>query len=350
VQQKIGRKLQKDVISYQVLKRCTNNMSKYKHLDEKDRQVISRMLQADKTLREISLAIGVHYSTISREVKRNSSVIKGGKSVRYKPKLAQEFSDRRKKVKPKYTKLTNKMKRTIERYIRQSYSPDVIAGRLRLEGEEWVSHETIYQYIYKQANYLYTYLVRSHRKRLRRNGKYSNRGQIANRVFIEERPTIVEERSRFGDYEVDLMIGKNHQGALVVLSERKSRKIFIELCRSKEAKLVSEAIRKLLKKVEVRTITSDNGKEFTMHESLAEKINCDWYFANPYHSWEKGSVENGIKCIRKYLPKGTDLTQISNNYVKIIEDKLNNTPRKILGYKTPNEVFFNNFTFVALVA
>jgi IS30 family transposase len=102
--------------------------------------------------------------------------------------------------------------------------------------------------------------------------------------------------------------------------------------------------------VEVRTITSDNGKEFTMHESLAEKINCDWYFANPYHSWEKGSVENDIKCIRKYLPKGTDLTKISNNYVKIIEDKLNNTPRKILGYKTPNEVFFNNFTFVALVA
>jgi len=132
--------------------------------------------------------------------------------------------------------------------------------------------------------------------------------------------------------------------------ERKSRKVFIEQSRSEEDKHVSEVHRKVLKKVEVSTITIDNGKEFTMHESLAEKINCDWYFANPYHSWEKRGVENGIKCIRRYLPKGTDLTQISNNYVKIIEDKLNNTPRKILGYKTPNEVFFNKFTFVALVA
>lgn len=325
-------------------------MSKYKHLDEKDRQVISRMLQANKTLREISLAVGCHHSTISREIKRNSWVNQGGKSIRYKPKLAQEFSDRRKEIKPKFTKLNDNMRRTIERYIRQSYSPDVIAGRLKLEKKEWVSHETIYQYIYKEAKHLYTFLARSHRKRMRRNGKYSNRGQIPNRTFIDQRPAIVEGRNRFGDYEADLMIGKNHQGALVVLSERRSRKVFIELSRSKEAKLVSESILRLLKKVKVKTITSDNGKEFSMHQSLAQKINCDWYFANPYHSWEKGGVENGIKCIRKYLPKGTDLTQISNNYVKIIEDKLNNTPRKILGYKTPNEVFFNNFTFVALVA
>ena len=325
-------------------------MSKYKHLEEKDRQIISRMLEADKTIREIGEVLGVHYSTISREIKRNSSIVKDGNTERYKPKLAQLFSDRRKSIKPKHTKLTNEMRRTIERYIEQSYSPDVIAGRLKLEGKDWVSHETIYQYIYKKANHLYTYLARSHRKRLRRNGKYSNRGQIPNRVFIEERPSIIEERSRFGDYEVDLMIGKNHKGALVVLSERKSRRIFIELSRSKEAKPVSEAIRRLLKKVKVKTITSDNGKEFSLHQSLAEKIKCDWYFANPYHSWEKGSVENGIKCIRKYLPKGTDLTQTSNNYIKIIQDKLNNTPRKILGYRTPNEIFFNKFTFVALVA
>ena len=325
-------------------------MSKYKHLDEKDRQVISRMLQANKTLREISIAIGVHYSTISREIKRNSSMTNGYRAKLYKPKLAQQYSDRRKQIKPKHKKLTMEMKAIINKLIKQSYSPDVIAGRLRLENKEWVSHETIYQYIYREAKGLYTFLVRSHRKRMRRNGKYSNRGQIPNRTFIDQRPEIVEGRNRFGDYEADLMIGKNHQGALVVLSERKSRKVFVELSRSKEAKLVSESILRLLKKVKVKIITSDNGKEFSMHQSLAQKINCDWYFANPYHSWEKGGVENGIKCIRKYLPKGTDLTQISNNYVKIIEDKLNNTPRKILGYRTPNEVFFNNFTFVALVA
>lgn len=325
-------------------------MSKYKHLDEKDRQVISRMLQASKTLREISLVLGCHHSTISREIRRNSSLVKGYQSLMYKPKLAQQFSDRRKLTKPKNTKLNENMKLEINKLIKQSYSPDVIAGRLRLENKEWVSHETIYQYIYKKAKHLYTFLARSHRKRMRRIGKYGNRGQIPNRKFIEQRPLIVEERSRFGDYEVDLMIGKGHQGALVVLSERKSRRILIELSKSKEAKFVSEAIARLLRNLEVKTITSDNGKEFSLHQNLAKKIDCDWFFANPYHSWEKGGVENGIKCIRKYLPKGTDLTKISNNYVKIIENKLNNTPRKILGYKTPNEIFFNNFTFVALVA
>ncbi|KAF0192092.1 MAG: transposase [Gammaproteobacteria bacterium] len=169
------------------------------------------------------------------------------------------------------------------------------------------------------------------------------RGQLRNRVSIETRPAILERRTRLGDWELDTVIGQGHKQALVSLTERKSRLALFAKVPNKGAEGVKQAVLKLLAPLsdQVHTLTSDNGKEFAHHEAIAEALDADFYFAHPYASWERGLNENTDGLIRQYFPKGCDFTTITQRDIQKAMDKLNNRPRKCLGMKTPNQIFFD---------
>jgi len=201
---------------------------------------------------------------------------------------------------------------------------------------------------------LHTHLRRQGRKYRKRGSSKDTRGIIKNRISIDQRNKIVEKRSRFGDLEVDLIIGKNHNQAILTVNDRASGMLKMKKVASKEATVVTKAINEILEdwKPYLRTITADNGKEFAGHEQVAENLEIDYFFAHPYHSWERGSNENLNGLIRQYFTKGSDFTEITNKRVKEIETILNNRPRKRYNYENPifvmNQLLFNQK--VALVS
>ena len=310
----------------------------YKHLSLEERYYIETAKKAGKTLTEISSDMGRSQSTISRELLRNTG--KRG----YRHKQAMQLAQKRHTLKPKRVKLTESIKAQIASLIRQDWSPEQIAGRLNVQGEISLHHETIYQYILadKQAGGdLYKHLRHQNKTYRKRYGCPRNRTGIPNRVDIDERPEIANQRGRVGDWEADTIIGKNHKGAIVTLDERKSKLRLAAPLQGKKAKLVAEAMIKLLHPFQrfVQTITFDNGKEFTDHELIAERLNCNTYFAKPYHSWERGQNENANGLLRQYFPKSIELIDIATETVIEAINKLNDRPRKCLKFKTPYEVF-----------
>ena len=215
-----------------------------------------------------------------------------------------------------------------------------------------VSHEWIYQYILKNkqaGGSLYLHL-RCKKKRKKRYGSNDRRGNLKNRVSIDERPDVVEERNRIGDWEADTIIGKAHKQAIVSLTERKSGLAPIYKVDRRTKENTEDAIKRLLSSIsgQVHTITSDNGKEFANHEKIAKRFECDFYFAHPYSSWERGTNENTNGLIRQYFPKDRDFRTITDKELIHAMKRINNRPRKRLGYKTPNQVFFEESYNVAL--
>ena len=196
---------------------------------------------------------------------------------------------------------------------------------------------------------LYTQL-RCRKKSKKRYGSHDRRRRIPNRVSIDERPAVVEKRLRIGDWEIDTIIGSNHCGALVSLAERKSRLSLIARLPNKCAEGLKQAVIDLLSplRAKVHTLTSDNGKEFAEHEYIAKNLDAKFFFAHPYASWERGLNENMNGLIRQYFPKTTKFTQISDEQIEWVMNKLNNRPRKCLRMKTPNQVFFGDYPSVAL--
>ena len=220
---------------------------------------------------------------------------------------------------------------------------------MKLDTGIYVVHETIYRYIYdNKANggKLYTSLRHKNKKYHKRSNDYKARGTIIDRVMIDKRPKIVEEKSRIGDLEIDTVIGKNHVGALVTVVDRKSKFAIIKNVPSKEARIVAQALIEMIQPIKaiIHTITSDNGKEFAYHKEIAAALDADFYFANPYHSWERGLNEHTNGLIRQYLPKKSEFTNVSKDEIIMIQNRLNHRPRKVLGYKTPYEVFFSEMS------
>lgn len=315
----------------------------YKQLIDSQRYQIEAYLKANYSITQIAKELGVHKSTISRELKRNS------KKRSYHAKYAQTISDERRKEAYKHSVFDINMKRYIDdKLINHQWSPEQIKGRCDFEGITMVSVERIYQYIYEnqaQNGTLYLHLRTARRHRKKRLNRKHQRGQIPNRVMINQRPEIVNTKQRFGDWEVDTIIGKNHKTAILTATERKSQfELMVKTNGTKAASITKQMINLLVPfKAFVKTITSDNGKEFTNHQIIAEKLQTDFYFADPYSPWQRGLNEYNNKLIRQYLPKKTDFNLISNKTINMIISKLNNRPRKLLGYKTPNEVFLANF-------
>lgn len=294
---------------------------------------------------EIANYIGVHKSTVSREMNRNQ----GKRGYRYKQAHMLALDRRRGKVKSRIDGATWLF---IESLIKNEWSPEQIHGWMNDSMGISVSHEWIYQYILndkQKGGDLYIHL-RCKRKRKKRYGSNDRRGQIKNRVSIDERPVIVEQRSRIGDWEVDTIIGKGHKQAIVTLTERKSGLTLIQKVDRRTKENTGQAIKELLYSImdRVHTITSDNGKEFANHLQISEYLECGFYFAHPYSSWERGTNENTNGLIRQYFPKDRDFRTISDDEIVKVMKKLNNRPRKRLGFKAPNQVFFGNNLTVAL--
>lgn len=311
-----------------------------KHLTIEQRYAICTMLQIPMTQKEIAKAIGVDKSTISRELNRNCDM----RSGKYVMDLAQRKADKRKSEKRHKEVFTLQMQRRVKKLLKKGFSPEQIAGRSKREGKEIVSYETIYCWIWenkRKGGKLHLYLRRQGRKYAKRGSKNAGRGFIPNRVDIDERPQVVELKERFGDLEIDTIIGKNHKGAILTINDRATSRVWIRKLTGKEAVPVAQITAWALSKVKslIHTITADNGKEFAKHEEIAQKLGINFYFCKPYHSWERGANENTNGLIRQYIPKGTDFSGVTNKEIKRIENILNNRPRKRLGYLTPNEKF-----------
>lgn len=314
-------------------------MKHYQQLTKEQRYQICGLRKAGFNQTEIADEIGVNKSTICRELSRN----RGQRG--WRPKQAQELRDKRRQVCNHAKRFAREDWNKIDRLIRQDMSPEQASARLELENELSISHETIYQYIYadkRAGGELWQHLRCQKPRRKRYASGFDRRGTIRNRVSIDERPKIVEQRVRIGDWEGDTVIGKNHKGALVTLAERKSRYVLAgQLC-SKHSVGVTEKINSLLRPYmhKCHTVTFDNGKEFAEHETIALELGADIYFAHPYHSWERGLNENSNGLLRQYFPKNMELTDVTEEQVQWAVDRLNHRPRKVLGFRSPHEVFF----------
>ncbi len=319
-------------------------MRNYTQLTQEQRYQIYALMKAGHTQSETANLIDVHKTTISRELKRNRG-LRG-----YRPKQAHQFAlSRRKKFKYRIEASTWTL---VEILIRQEWSPEQISGWLKKNCDFQISHEWIYQHILKDklvGGDLYRHL-RCQKKRRKRYWRNDRRGKLKNRVSIDERPGIVDTRQRLGDWEVDTIIGKGHRQAIVSLTERKSRLALLRKVERKTAQAVSDAVIELLETlpVETHTITADNGKEFADHERIARDLCAKVFFAHPYSSWERAANENMNGLIRQYFPKKHNFATITETEIEIVMDRLNNRPRKCLGFKSPIQVFFNRLPFVAL--
>jgi IS30 family transposase len=312
-------------------------MQYFTQLTQEQRYHISGLLKAGSLQKDIAISVGVHKSTISRELARNHG------ERGYRPKQAEEFALKRRHEAPKRVKWTIELEDRVREKVLLDHSPDQISGALKLEGIN-ISHERIYQFILadkKSGGTLYTHLRRSHKKRKKRYGSHDRRGQIKNRVSIDERPKVVDKKERLGDWEGDTIIGKLQQKSIVTVVDRASRLTRIGKVATKHAPIVADIMINLLNPLAAitHTITLDNGKEFAHHERVSTALKVDIYFAHPYSSWERGLNENTNGLIRQYIKKGSSFEDITEERIKFIEDRLNNRPRKSLGYLTPNQVW-----------
>lgn len=312
---------------------------KHKHLSLEERHYISIELKNKSSMNAIAKALKRSQGTISKEVQRNT----GKRGYRYQQ--AHSLATNRLTNKQIPTKMTTELIATInDKLSVEKWSPEQIAGRLKIEKNISIHHETIYRHIIadkENGGLLYKHLRHSnktYRKRSSSQGRYVG---IPNRVDIDERPEIINSRKRVGDWEGDLIVGAHHKGAIVTLDERKSKLRLAFPINNKLSDLTTNAITLLLtpfKRV-VESITFDNGREFAKHTKIAQELGCKTYFAKPYHSWERGQNENANGLLRQYFPKGMELIDIAVEEVLKAVDKLNSRPRKCLGFKTPYEVF-----------
>jgi IS30 family transposase len=322
----------------------------YKHLNLYDRCKISTLLKEGFKITSIARRLSVHKSTISREIRRNCS----GKD--YCNETAETKSvERRRLASLRQSKLndSNLRERVLDQLTFLQSSPREISGRLKLKHGLLISHETIYKYIWKdkkQGGELYLNLRHRGKKYNKRGSKLAGRGLIPGRIDIDERPKIVDLKSRVGDIEADLIMGADHRGAILSLVDRHSKHTKLCLLNGKSMKEVTSAIIKTLKKVKhhLHTITYDNGKEFANHKEISKKLEVQCFFAKPYHSWERGLNEHTNGLVRQYFPKKTPFDILTTEDVKHVENILNFRPREILGFKTPHEVFIDATLNVAL--
>ena len=308
----------------------------YKHFTKDQRSEIAILLKKGYSVRDIAHVLGKNPSSVSREIIKNS--VKG----QYNPEKANHKAYWR-RYNAKYQGMKVRRNPWVESYIYEKmqewWSPEEIAGRLGLEYSFSITAKTIYKYIYSHpfGKPLASYL--KYKGKSRKMGVESHWGEIIkNRVFLNERPMVINNRRRYGDFEADTM-GKSRgtSDTLAVVRERKSR--FILAKKVPQLKYAMDGYKELLNDIPAESVTLDNGVENTRHEEL--KVST--YFCNPYHSWEKGTVENGIGRIREFIPKKTDLAGYSDKDIRAIVDTINNTPMKCLRWRTPKEVFEEQF-------
>lgn len=321
-------------------------MNDYNHLSEEERDRIAVYRSKGLTFREIGKRLDRNPGALCREFKRNSS------HGIYLSHRAQGKAVTRRHVEHKRKRLkTYALRYDIERMLMKGWSPEIIAGKLKDEarGHTVVSHESIYQWIYAEEPHLIGCLLRARKKRMPRHYSKKHRSShIPGRISIDDRPEAVNKRMEPGHWEKDLMVSKSGRAALSVAVERKSRLARLGRIADKTAGSSRISLQGMLEAYPSalrKSVTYDNGSENVEHLELNKILGTRSYFCNPYHSWEKGTVENTNGLIRRFFPKKTDFGKISDSQIKEIEDWLNNRPRKCLGFKTSAEIFSG---FVAL--
>ena len=318
----------------------------YKHLTLNDRYVIYHLVVFGLGYRDIARRLGRHHTTISREIKRNWKGL-----GRYWHEAAQQVAESKKQIARHTRKRSNKkLFNYVIHRIKKDWSPEEIVGRMEQDYPDdemmRVSTECIYNWIYqnvKEGGYLYRHLRRHHKKRRRQRKYGSVRGLIPDRVSITERPEIVEERERVGDWEGDTVEGGKGSEHVATHVERKSRYLIACKLINKKASTMAEGTINIFHKIPKvfrKTLTVDNGKEFAAFKKIETKTGLDVYFSDPYSPWQRGTNENTNGLLRQYLPKGSDLRLVSNKQLALVVKRLNNRPRKCLNYRTPHEVFF----------
>ena len=307
----------------------------YRRLREEDRHIIYRMRKVGNSQSEIAHALGFSQSTISKELRRNCG--KRG----YRPKQAKEKAlDRQRSKRARERVISAEVEAEVCLRLKRKHSPEQVSGALRLEQGTGPSRTSIYNYVEadKRAGGDLHLNLRINGKRRYRHRNKANRHKLSGRVDIEERPILVEQRLRYGDWEVDLIAGCRDGGYLLSLYERKSRTGILRKLMSKDADDTAATLIKALKGLRVHTITYDNGLEFAGHQQVSNALGAAGYFCRPYHSWEKGGVENFNGLVRQYFPKGTNFLHVSEASLADMEAELNGRPRKCLGFQSPNNL------------
>jgi transposase, IS30 family len=323
---------------------------KYLQLSCEQRYQIEALLKTEASMQQIADVIGVHKSTISREISRNTAN-RGRYANQYSGAVAWRKTMYRHKTKTKHIRFTETMKQQARIWLEvDKLSPELIWARGKRHMGDFVSHETIYKWIWhckfsnrredRQDKLLYQTL--KHGKRRKRRGNYKdNRGFIPYRVWIDKRPKIVGRRTRIGDLEVDLMLSKNRQAALLVIIDRATLKTTLEKIESKDSRYIAAKIKRRLAKQKhrIKTITFDNDQAFTLHWQVGKFLKAKTYFTRPYTSQDKGTIENRIGVIRRFYPKKTDMSRVTQKEIKTVERLINNRPVRKFNYQTPLEVF-----------
>jgi len=310
----------------------------HKQLTLEKRYEIKAYLQAGFSKTCIAQQIKVHKSTITRELQRNWS------PTGYYPKAADRKSRKRRQEARKHITFTENIQAKVNALILLDFSPEQISGRLKREKQLSISHERIYQYLREDrasGGHLWKSLRHSNKIRKKRN-KTEKRGHIPDRVFIDKRPKIVDQRGRIGDWEADTLWKPREKGAILTLVERKTGYILLSWLPDRKAERIAQTISSKLSefKERVYTLTVDNGKEFSEHKRIAKDLCTKIYFAHPYQSWERGTVENTNGLVRQYFPRKLNLDQSVADQVPFVQQRLNLRPRKRLNYQTPFEKIY----------
>lgn len=302
----------------------------YTHLTLEERYQIYTLLREGFSNRYIAWRLNRSPSTISREITRNKA--RNGYFAKHANKLAR----RRHCSNPKQISSTTWT--SVISYLNLQWSPEQIASHVE------VSLHSIYRFIRQDKNkggQLF-HNLRFKNQRKRKYGSSETRGQLANRKSIHDRPIDIEQRNRFGDLEIDTIVGKNHQQSLVSIVDRKTGYLWLKKCSSRKAEEVYQTTIFLLEPIkdQLKTITADNGKEFSLHEYAAQALEIDWYFADPYSAWQRGTNENTNGLVKQYIRKGSDLNHYTDEYISEITNRINHRPRKRLGFKSPSQVLW----------
>jgi len=315
---------------------------RYRQLSLDERERISILEAEGRGSSEIGRLLGRDRKTIERELVRNAPPVHQGY---YVPHKAHERAMGRKRAAGQREWLKNsKLQRHVEKMLKAGWSPELITGRLKQKGRSsTASHESIYRWVYEKRPDLIGCLPRRHKQRYKKGHSRKHRkSHIPNRISLAERPVAADRRKEFGHWEADAMVSRASKAAAQVLVERKSRYTKLTRVKQKTASQTRKVINRRLARYPQavrRSITYDNGSENTEHEQVNKVLGTRSYFCAPYRSWEKGTVENTIGLVRRFIPKKMDLAKLTKEDIRFVERRLNNRPRKCLGFQTPAEVF-----------
>jgi len=311
----------------------------YRQITFAERYTLGLLRRRGESAAAIARVLGRHRSTIGREVRRNRAASDGT----YRPPLADWYARGRRSRARRNRRFSAAELQRVRTLLEQQWSPEQVAGWLRRQGLLWISHETIYRYIWadkRQGGQLYTHLRGARKQRRKRYGRYDSRGRVAGKRPITARPAVVERRTQVGHWETDTVLGPG-RACILSLVERKTGYVVLGQLRARTTAEVNRRATQLIRaqRHPVHTITADNGTEFHDYPAIERATGTRFYFATPHHAWERGTNENTNGLLRQYLPKRRSMASLTQDDCERIAGTLNRRPRKRLGYRTPEECY-----------